>query len=96
MSVTIKKKKIYVLIVAGGRGNRFGGELPKQYHSLNGKTVIYHAIAPCLNHPAISGIQVVIGAGTEFLYESALKGLNLLPITYGGATRQESVFKGLQ
>eukprot|EP01037_Dinobryon_pediforme_P011184 gene11183-11265_t len=42
------------------------------------------------------GIQVVIGAGTEFLYESALKGLNLLPITYGGATRQESVFKGLQ
>lgn len=96
MSVAIKKKKIYVLIVAGGRGNRFGGELPKQYHSLNGKTVIYHAIAPFLNHPAISGIQVVIGAGTEFLYESALKGLNLLPITYGGATRQESVFKGLQ
>lgn len=95
MPVNIQKK-IYVLIVAGGHGSRFGNELPKQYCPLNGKTVIYHAIAPFLNHPAIAGVQVVIGTGTESLYKSALKDIGLLPVTYGGATRQESVFKGLQ
>ncbi|MBY0462525.1 MAG: 2-C-methyl-D-erythritol 4-phosphate cytidylyltransferase [Alphaproteobacteria bacterium] len=96
MSVPHQKKKIFALIVASGLGNRFGGDLPKQYCPLNGKTVIYQAIVPFLNHPAIIGVQVVIGKGTEALYESALHDLNLLPVTYGGATRQESVFKGLQ
>lgn len=96
MSARNQKKKIFALIVAGGQGSRFGSELPKQYYPLNGKTVIHQAIVPFLKHPAIAGIQVVIGEGTELLYESASKDINLLPVTYGGATRQESVFKGLQ
>ncbi|MBY0281385.1 MAG: bifunctional 2-C-methyl-D-erythritol 4-phosphate cytidylyltransferase/2-C-methyl-D-erythritol 2,4-cyclodiphosphate synthase [Alphaproteobacteria bacterium] len=96
MSVHNQNRKIFALIVAGGQGNRFGSELPKQYCQLNGKTVIDHAITPFLNHTAITGVQVVIGKGTESLYESSLQGLNLLPVAYGGTTRQESVFRGLE
>lgn len=96
MSNNAPKKKIFALIVAGGQGSRFGTELPKQYYPLNNKTVIYHAVAAFLKHPQITGIQVVIGKETESFYESALKGINLLPPTFGGSTRQESVYKGLQ
>lgn len=89
-------RKIYALIVAGGNGSRFDSSLPKQYLPLNGKTIIYNAIAPFVEHPDIAGVQVVIGPGTESLYQDALKDLDLLPPVIGGATRHASVFNGLK
>ena len=41
-------------------------------------------------------IQVVIGPGQEALYAAATTGLDLLPPAIGGATRQESVRRGLE
>ena len=96
MSPHNPKKKIFALVVAGGQGNRFSAQIPKQYCSLGSKTVIYQAITPFLNHPDISGIQVVIEETAQALYESATHGLTLLPVTYGGTTRQESIYKGLR
>ncbi len=89
-------KKIYALVVAGGSGSRFDSSLPKQYLPLNGKTIIYHAVTPFVQHPDIIGVQVVIGQGTEYLCQNALKDLDLLPSVIGGATRHASVFCGLK
>ncbi|NCX95277.1 MAG: 2-C-methyl-D-erythritol 4-phosphate cytidylyltransferase [Chitinophagia bacterium] len=36
--------KKYAIIVAGGKGNRFGGDIPKQFLLLNGKTVLEHSV----------------------------------------------------
>ena len=35
---------IAVIIPAAGTGTRFGGQLPKQFHPLSGKTLIQHVI----------------------------------------------------
>jgi len=50
----------YVVIVAAGRGTRFGGALPKQYLALGGASVLRHAVAVFAAHPRITGVQVVI------------------------------------
>ncbi len=84
------------LVVAAGRGHRFGAEMPKQFLSLAGKPVLRHALEALAAHPAIDAVQTVIHRDDRDLYEAAAAGLDLRPPADGGATRQESVRLGLE
>lgn len=84
------------LIVAGGSGQRFGAERPKQYHHLAGQPVLRRTVDAFLHHPAVSGVQVVIQPAHRDLYDQAIAGLDLPAPVAGGATRQESVRNGLE
>jgi len=86
----------YALIVAAGRGARFGGELPKQYLALGGNTVLRHAVAAFATHPQIAGVLVTIRPEDHGHYERAIAGLVVLPPVAGGAERQDSVRLGLE
>ncbi len=88
--------RVAALIVAGGSGSRFGGEIPKQYRALAGVPVLRRAVLAFLNHSAIETVQVVIRAEDRGLYEAALSGLDLPPPVIGGADRQSSVRLGLE
>src|SRR5262245_50985589 len=84
------------LIVAGGRGVRAGGDLPKQYRMLAGKSVINRTLNAFLAHPAIDQVMAVIGADDASLYAAAApQHERLAPPAVGGETRQESVRRGL-
>lgn len=83
------------LVVAAGRGHRFGAELPKQFLSLAGKPVLRHALEAFAAHPAIAVVQTVIHPDDRGLYEDAAAGLDLRPPADGGETRQDSVRLGL-
>ncbi len=85
----------YALIVAAGRGHRFGGEIPKQYRALGGMSVLRHSAETLLAHPSIAGIRVVIHPDDRALYDAAVEGLNLLDPVPGGETRQDSSRNGL-
>lgn len=84
------------LIVAAGRGSRFGGPLPKQYALLNGQPVLRHTLLAYRATPEINASRVVIAAGDEALYEAAVHGLGLPAPVRGGASRQQSVLNGLE
>jgi 2-C-methyl-D-erythritol 4-phosphate cytidylyltransferase/2-C-methyl-D-erythritol 2,4-cyclodiphosphate synthase len=84
------------LIVAAGRGNRFGGPLPKQYVLLGGQPVLRHTLAAFQAARDVDSQQVVIAAGDEAQYEAAVAGLGLPPPVLGGTSRQQSVLKGLE
>ncbi len=86
----------YALIVAAGRGHRFGGEVPKQYRSLGGHAVLRHSAQAFLSHPDVVGVRVVIHADDRALYDGAVEGLTLLDPVPGGAERQESARLGLE
>jgi len=86
----------YALIVAAGRGTRFGGALPKQYLPLGGKSVLRHAVAAFGAHPGIAGVQVVIREEDRRIFAEAVTGIALLPPVAGGAERQDSVRLGLE
>jgi 2-C-methyl-D-erythritol 4-phosphate cytidylyltransferase/2-C-methyl-D-erythritol 2,4-cyclodiphosphate synthase len=87
---------VYALIVAAGRGRRFGGDLPKQYLPLGGASVLYHAVAAFARHPRVGGVLVAIRPEDRALFDRATEGLPVLPPVPGGATRQDSARLGLQ
>lgn len=84
------------LIVAAGRGHRFGAEMPKQYLELGGRLVLSHSLAAFATHPEISAVRAVIHPDDRALYDQAAKGLKLLEPVHGGAERQDSVRLGLE
>ncbi len=84
------------LIVAAGKGERAGADIPKQYARIAGKAVLAHAIDALAAHPAIDTVQVVIGAGQEALYADAIGDRALPPPLIGGAERRDSVRRGLE
>ena len=51
-----KDRKVTTIIVAAGRGSRFGGSLPKQFMKIDGMTVLEKAILPFQDHPAVDRI----------------------------------------
>ncbi|MBS0525834.1 MAG: bifunctional 2-C-methyl-D-erythritol 4-phosphate cytidylyltransferase/2-C-methyl-D-erythritol 2,4-cyclodiphosphate synthase [Proteobacteria bacterium] len=84
------------LIVAAGRGSRFGGPLPKQYALLAGRAVLRHTLEAYRSAPQITGLSVVIAEGDEPHYLAAVAGLDLPRPVMGGASRQQSVLNGLE
>jgi 2-C-methyl-D-erythritol 4-phosphate cytidylyltransferase/2-C-methyl-D-erythritol 2,4-cyclodiphosphate synthase len=91
-----------VLIVAAGRGSRFGGEIPKQYRLLGGVPVLARTLAAFADALPAARLLVTIHPDDSALYEAAVAALpegvaaRLLPWVAGGATRQASVRNGLE
>jgi 2-C-methyl-D-erythritol 4-phosphate cytidylyltransferase/2-C-methyl-D-erythritol 2,4-cyclodiphosphate synthase len=88
--------KSVALIVAAGRGHRFGGEMPKQYTQLDGAPVLRHTVMAFLSQPKIDHVRVVIHPDDMGLYQAATEGLGLKTPIFGGEKRQDSVRLGLQ
>lgn len=88
--------KVAALIVAAGRGSRFGGVLPKQYQTLHGRPVLRHSLATFHAHPRVRSVLTVIHPDDQALYEAAAAGLPVLSPVFGGAERQDSVRLGLE
>jgi len=84
------------LVVAAGRGSRFGGPLPKQYADLAGQPVLRHTILALQVCASVDEICIVIAPGDQALYDKAVAGLALPPSVMGGASRQQSVLNGLE
>jgi 2-C-methyl-D-erythritol 4-phosphate cytidylyltransferase/2-C-methyl-D-erythritol 2,4-cyclodiphosphate synthase len=85
------------LIVASGRGQRFGAAArPKQYQPLAGRAVLRHCLERFRDHPRVGAVRAVIHPEDRALYDEATAGLDLLDPAAGGATRQESVRRGLE
>ena len=82
------------VIVAAGAGLRAGQPVPKQFALWRGKPVVRHS-AERLAALGVSPIIVAIPEGAESVAQQALAGLPMRLVT-GGATRQESVRKGLE
>jgi 2-C-methyl-D-erythritol 4-phosphate cytidylyltransferase/2-C-methyl-D-erythritol 2,4-cyclodiphosphate synthase len=85
-----------VLIVAAGKGERAGTSLPKQYETLAGQPMLRRTVQAFAAANPTWAVRVVIGPGQEALAARALAGLDIAAPLTGGATRQESVRRGLE
>ncbi len=85
-----------VIVVAAGRGERLGGDIPKQYRRLAGQTLLTRSLRAFALHPRITGVRAIIHPDDLALYNEATDGLNLMPVAFGGVTRHESSRKGLE
>jgi 2-C-methyl-D-erythritol 4-phosphate cytidylyltransferase/2-C-methyl-D-erythritol 2,4-cyclodiphosphate synthase len=84
------------LVVAAGRGTRMSGEVPKQYRALDGVPVLRRALMAFTNHPRIARVVPVIHPDDHAAFDAASAGLSVEAPVAGGATRQESVHRGLE
>lgn len=96
------KVDVGVVIVAAGRGLRAGGgDIPKQYRSVQGRPLLSLTIDAFLSHEAINEVLVVAHPDDQSLYETVVAELRhvdhrLQPPVAGGDSRQESVRNGLE
>src|SRR5438046_2783107 len=86
---------VYALVVAAGRGSRFGGDLPKQYLTLDGVSLLRHAVAAFAEHPRVADVLVTIRPEDRKLFDRAVGDLGVMVPVAGGPTRQDSVRLGL-
>ena len=86
---------IAALLLAAGRGERFGAPEPKQYALLLGRPVLRVAAEALLAGGHVEILQPVCAAGEEARITAMLEGLPHHPPVIGGATRQASVKAGL-
>ena len=85
--------KNYAIILASGTGNRFGGEIAKQFFVISGKTILEHSIEVFEKSENIDEIIVVITPQYRTLAEDIIKKNSyrkVKKLVNGGATRKES------
>lgn len=86
---------VTAVIVAAGRGTRMGSKTPKQYHMLNGASVLTRTIERFLNHSSVSEVIVVIHRDDDALFDDVVGLRDQVNVVYGGNTRGQSVRNGL-
>ncbi len=87
--------EFHVLIPAAGAGLRVGGDLPKQFQVIHGKTVLRHTLEAFLSLPGLKSLRVIIDPQWVSAYQDAVHGLDLAPFIVGGGTRKQSVYNGI-
>ncbi|MDQ2837757.1 MAG: 2-C-methyl-D-erythritol 4-phosphate cytidylyltransferase [Actinomycetota bacterium] len=84
---------VAVVVVAAGAGNRLGAGLPKALVTLRDRTILDWSLRAFVDHPDIDWLVVVApAASTETIAATAHPSVLVVP---GGASRQESVRRGL-
>lgn len=90
----------FAVIAAGGSGDRLGVGQAKFEAEILGRPMVYYSLEVFQSSSAIDAIILVVPAGRmadwspQSLHESGISKASLT--VAGGATRQESVFLGLQ
>jgi 2-C-methyl-D-erythritol 4-phosphate cytidylyltransferase len=81
------------VVLAGGIGQRFGGDRPKQMQVLAGRTLIEHSVAAFEQAPGVDAITIVMPTGLadparqQFTADAHPK---VTTVIQGGATRTDS------
>ena len=87
------------IILAGGQGQRFNSNRPKQFLPLRGIPLLSHSIQVFHDSPFVDAFSVVARSGWEkearrLVNETAREEDN--PVVTGGNSRRQSVFEGLK
>ena len=93
------KRCIIAFILAGGRGTRMGGHpLPKQYMTLQGKSVFQWSLDQFEQNPHIDLTLPIIHPDDMPLYDHKVKSQSSkrLPPCLGGIERADSVYEGIK
>jgi 2-C-methyl-D-erythritol 4-phosphate cytidylyltransferase/2-C-methyl-D-erythritol 2,4-cyclodiphosphate synthase len=87
---------VAAVVVAAGRGERAGGDRPKQFRRIGDDVMLRRALLTLVEAPNVGLVQAVIRPEDRKLYEAAVGTMTMLPPVFGGATRQASVRAGLE
>ncbi len=87
-----------VILTAAGVGSRMHQDIPKQFLNVDNKPIIVYTLEAFQAHPNIQEICVVILDGWEEILRAYARQFGITKLKYvvkGGATGQESIYRGL-
>ena len=84
------------VVVAAGEGRRFGGIVPKQFSNLCGRPLLRWTLDPFLSLPLIRELVLVLPSSYIPEVQSHWRLPERVRCVKGGATRLESVRRGLK
>lgn len=87
--------RLHAIVPAGGRGQRFGGQIPKQYLEVAGRAVLSHVLGRLLQANPLTWIVVPIAQGDLRFQELPEASDPKIIAVEGGAERALSVLSGL-
>lgn len=87
---------IVAVVPAAGIGSRMKADKPKQYLTIQGKTILEHTLNVLLTHTAVSKVIVAVAKDDPYLSALAITQHPKIQIVEGGETRAESVLNGLK
>ncbi len=91
--------KNIVLLMMGGRGERLGAEIPKQYIAVHGKPIFSYIVRAYAQMPEIAMLCLVSHPAWMDFVRDTVSGLRFsgeLRVTAGGENRSSSVRNGLR
>jgi 2-C-methyl-D-erythritol 4-phosphate cytidylyltransferase len=90
-------RDVGVVVVAAGKSERLGGEVPKQFRAVGGVPLLLRAVRPFLSHPDVLEVIAVLPAAYAAAPPAWLAGLlgERLRAVAGGEVRMDSVEAGL-
>ena len=92
-----KGSKVTFVLVAAGKGRRFGGDIPKQFLKLGNSTVLETALDKITGNEHTD--EVIVVTSDEYLdyVRDMLKGYDKVSrVIPGGKERQDSVYEGIR
>ena len=97
----MEQKKIFGVILAGGKGTRMGNvEKPKQFMEIGGKAIIVHTIEKFAVHPSFDEIIVLSPKQwinhTRDIIRKYLPNIKNIVVTQGGESRNETVMNSIR
>jgi len=98
-SAILRAVSVAALVLAAGRGERLGGDLPKAFVPLAGKALVLHALEALAAPAAIDLVIPVVARGDLDRWSDLQSQLDAIPKlagpVVGGAERQDSMAAGL-
>lgn len=90
-------KRYICLVPAAGGGSRFGGSVPKQYHRVCGRPMIYHTVARLVECTSVSAVFVIVSRDDRWWSDEEAHSLGpkIQALRCGGTTRAQSVLNAL-
>lgn len=85
-----------VVVPAAGVGKRMRASCPKQYLTINDKTILEHTVQRLLSHEAICHVVIALGEFDEYFPTTSLANNNNVTRVVGGKERVDSVLAGLK
>lgn len=98
MTITLSEhnQQFVVVVAAAGAGKRMLAHCPKQYLTIDNKTILEHTIERLLSHPLINKVIIAISEGDEYFGQTTLVNNCQIETVIGGKERVDSVLAGLK
>jgi len=91
-----RSRAVSVLIVAAGRGQRLGAQVPKQFLSVGGRSLIERCLAVFESVASVDDIWLVLPRGQQQRWKRLSRRFQKLRgVVAGGRQRSDSVARGL-